>query len=181
MIYKIAPLPSLVIGVDQIDNSQDKSVYTEDKIKADLLKRKKQDESEHHRRYGSRRSERIISRIPNVFEITRNVRNDQSDHIKDHKIQDTHCTKYRCEDGLHNRSKKIQRDHVKDQMDMILVKKPGGNEPVILITRTNQVWVHNKFPHYLVVAEGIKAYQGGNSDNNITDIHLYGSNHNDTK
>jgi hypothetical protein len=93
-----------------------------------------------------------------VFEIGRDVGNNDRKNVKCHIINRTAPAENSLKYRLYDPAEKVQRNHIKQQMHVILVQEPGCDKPIIFATRFHDIWTKNKPSHQFGLIEGIHAY-----------------------
>ncbi len=73
---------------------------------------------------------------------------------------------------FNDRPEKIKRDHVENQVHMILVYESGCYKPVVLSSRFYLVRIHHKFAPHSRFVESYHADENGNAYQEISDIHV---------
>lgn len=171
VVDSIVGFPSLEIGEDKVQRSENESRHTQGEVKANILEGHDNNERENNGGDTAGSAKRIISRVLLIFDIRGNIGNDDSHHIQQYVIHPAHQTKNPKEQSFDHPSEKIKGDHVKQQMHMIAVYEAGRQEPVILLFVFNLVRVHYKISQQLFIAKGGEADQNGNGDKRVGDKH----------
>ena len=85
--------PSLKIGVDQVQRTQNKTGYTDGKVQVNLVERSENNEGENDRGHAARGTQRVVARVTSVFKIGWPIRHANSDQVQRNEIESSHITK----------------------------------------------------------------------------------------
>ncbi len=75
--------------------------------------------------------------------------------------------------ALYRHAKKVEGEHVPQQVHVIMVNETRADKPVVLTFRFYQVRIHHQPTLKFVFVECIKAYRYGNADQNDSNAHEY--------
>src|SRR4051794_31055700 len=96
---------------------------------------------------------------------TGNVRNDDTQYVQENKIHVSPRVKNIVELLFDHTSKKVQRQHIKEEVHVVLVDESRGNETEVLVSMSNSIGIENQPSHDILIAEGIQADGHCKTDN----------------
>ena len=108
-----------------------------------------------------------------VFKIRGQDRDGQRRHIQREVQPFAHGAKQLCKATLHQITKKIQRQHIEDQVHVVGMDKPASKEAVPLVLFCYGRRIKNKIVDDLAVAEAAERNQNGDDNDNRGDGQLH--------
>lgn len=164
-------LPSLVIGIGHVPCAEDKPGHAKRKVQANRLQGLQNDEHKYHSANATGSTQRIVAGVIPFLEIGRYVGKDDGRQVQDDQVDPTRFSQHGAEIALHRRTKKIEGEHVPQEMHMVFVDEARADKPVVLTFGFYQVGIHHQPGRKFPLVERVKRYGNGNADENDSDTH----------
>jgi hypothetical protein len=156
---------ALVIGVDNVAGKAKR------KVKADFLQWEEKDKGKDNGSYSAGSSQRIIVWIVPVFEVRRYVGYHNTQYIQADIVYRSGCSEIGAEKSFDSRSEKIQRDHVHQQVHVVLVDESRREEAIVLLVSFYDVGIHDQVAYDRFLFPGVKADEDREGNEPVSDEH----------